>query len=201
MTRSHFRRFQTAEYGTFSVETVLVFPLLVWALSAMFIFWDGFKVNNNAISATYTLADLVSRQTSPITEEFVDGLDTLYTQIVENRNDNELRVTVVQLALGDDPDVDPPELKLIWSDGTAGLPDRTDIVDIQQMVPLMAVGATMIMVETRTVWEPPLDWEIGGMTFENISFTSPRFVPQVKFDDGSDDSGGLQFDDGDGGST
>lgn len=198
MLRTPFKRFARKEDGTFSVETVLIYPLLIWALSAMFIFWDGFKVNNNAISATYTVADLISRQTSPITDDFVNGLDTLYSVIAENREDNDLRVTVVQLTEGDNPVVDPPELELVWSYGTAGLPKRENINDVKNIVPLMAVGATMIVVESRTVWEPPLDWNIGGMTFENITFTSPRFVPQIKFDDGTGDSGGIGFDDGDG---
>lgn len=198
MPVSKLARFKGDEAGTFSVETVLVYPLLIWALSAMFIFWDGFKVNNNAISATYTVADLISRQTSPITPAFVGGLDNLYDVIAENRDDNEIRVTVVQLRQGDNPVVDPPVLELVWSYGTSGLPERDDIDDVRALVPLMAVGATMIVVETRTKWEPPLDWDIGGMTFENITFTSPRFVPQIKFDDGSGDGGGISFDDGDG---
>ncbi len=184
------KQFRRAEDGTFSVETVIVFPLLIWALTAVLVFWDGYKVNNNAISGTYTVADLVSRQIAPVDDDFIDGLDKLYTRIVQNRHANDVRVTVVRMNQGADPSVDPPILQLVWSQGTEGLPRRDNIADVRNRVPLMAVGTSMVMVETRSVWIPPLSWEIDGkwigrIDFGNVSFTSPRFVPQVKYDDGT----------------
>ncbi|MXQ07064.1 hypothetical protein GQ651_04320 [Alphaproteobacteria bacterium GH1-50] len=193
---SAIRRFRAFEDGSLSVETVLIFPLLAWALSAMLVFWDGFKVNNNAIAATYTVADLVSRQTSPITDDFVKGADKLYAKIVQNNNDNELRLTVVQMSESTTPGGDP-EPRLVWSHGTSGLPAREKIEDITAMVPLMAVGTSMIMVETASDWTPPFDIDFASMTFRNVFFSSPRYVPQVKFDNGGDDSIGFVYDDGD----
>lgn len=193
---SQIRAFLRREDGTYSVETVLIFPLLFWAFGAMFVFWDGFKLNNNAVSATYTVADLVSRQTSPITTGFVSGLDDVFEKIVEGRSDSELRVTVVRMVLGPDPINDPTDIELVWSHGTDGLPGLLNADGLDTTLPLMAVGASIIMVETEARWDPALDWIIPGQTFQNRVFTSPRFVPQVKFDDGSDTAGGIGVDDG-----
>lgn len=189
-------RFFGLETGSLSVETVLVFPLLAWGFGAMFVFWDGFRLNNSAISGTYTVADLVSRQTAPVTPAFVNGLDDVFTQIVDNNLENELRVTVVRMAVGPDPVLQPTKLELVWSHGTPGLPKHETVESLGDAFPLMALGATMVMVESETPWTPPLRGVLPGRTFRNRVFTSPRFVPQIKFDDGTDPGGGISLDDG-----
>jgi hypothetical protein len=193
---NQFRQFVHREAGTFSVETVLVFPLLFWAFGAMFVFWDGFKLNNNAISGTYTVADLVSRQTSPITPTFLTGIDSVFERIVQTRQGTELRVTVVRMAVGPDPVLQPTRLELVWSKGTQGMAGLSNADNLDDILPLMAVGASIIMVETEAGWTPPLTWIVRDRTFKNRVFTSPRFVPQVKFDDGSGLGGGTTLDDG-----
>lgn len=191
------RRFFRRETGSFSVETAIIFPILLWGFGAMFVFWDAFKLKNNAISATYTVADLVSRQTAPITPGFVGGLDDVFTKIAGNRLENQVRVTVVRMAVGPDPVNDPTELQLIWSHGTDSLPAVTDAAQIEGLMPLMAVGASMIMVETRVEWASPLGMFLPELTFGNRVFTSPRFVPQITFDDGTGiGGGGSNLDDG-----
>jgi Flp pilus assembly protein TadG len=63
------RRFLKSENGSYSVEAVIIFPILLWALGATFVFWDVYKLRNNAAAGTYTVADLVSRQTDAIDAE------------------------------------------------------------------------------------------------------------------------------------
>ena len=54
------------EKGSFSVEAILMFPMLVWAFMAMYVFFEGLRESNINLKATYTVADLLSRETDLI---------------------------------------------------------------------------------------------------------------------------------------
>lgn len=191
-------RFFRSERGSYSVEAVIMFPLLLWALSATFVFWDVFKLRNNSVAATYTIADMVSRQTQAVDTSFVGGLDTLYRALLGENRPVDLRVTVFRMDPGPDPVTDPTELALVWSSGSTNLPAILDPAPLEDELPILAVGATLIMVESSVAWSPPLSGILPQLDLTNRVFASPRFVPQIDFDDGSGSLGGEGApDDGD----
>ena len=49
-------------------------------------------------------------------------------------------------------------------------------------LPLMVDEERQILVETRTVYEPPFTVGLSQQTLRTFVFTRPRFAPQVLFD-------------------
>ncbi len=168
-----------------SVEAVIIFPLLMWAYAAMFVYWDAFKSQNINLKATYTIADLISRYECPLLQADIDGMNSVYSYLIRSDLGNDIRVTVVSMGVADDGVT--PELDLEWSEGTGDLLGYDNIDHIQGKLPIMANGDQLILVDSVMNWEPPLtfaliDLGLGDMTFGNSVFTAPRFVPQVLFD-------------------
>ena len=46
-------------------------------------------------------------------------------------------------------------------------------------LPKMADGETLILVETKSVYNPPLNVGLGDLDIETFIFTRPRFAPQL----------------------
>lgn len=165
--------------GTLSVETVLIFPLLVWAFGATLVFWDAYKTNGALVSATNVVGDLVSREgDKTIDNDYLNGLDLLLAQLVPDAADTDVRISVVELRPGVGKD-DPPFHALIGSEGTGRLPDRENIDDLADIIPNMAVSASLILVETQAGWSPFLDGVLGARAMESFAFVSPRFDSTV----------------------
>ncbi|MEL6169286.1 MAG: hypothetical protein AAFR35_11380 [Pseudomonadota bacterium] len=182
-------RFRHSEKGTLSVEAVMVFPMLLWAYAAMFIYWDAFKAQNINLKATYTVADLISREVLPITDTYIDGMNEVYEFLIRREDGNNLRVTTVSMAI--DPASDPAdpdvEHRLCWSRATGDMAPIDDIGLLTNRLPIMAPGDTLIVVETEMTWTPPFNfvlWDTGlsEAEYTNLVFTSPRFAATVHVD-------------------
>lgn len=171
------RRFRRSERGALSVETVIMFPILLWAYGAMFVYWDIYKTLNMNLKATYTIADLISREPDPMTPAYIDGASGIYRYLLRSQDDGDIRVTVV--SMDSDAVTGAPFLKFEWSYGTAGLPSRTDLTGIIGEIPIMALGDNLIIVESSVPWDPPMLFGLEPRQITNRVFTSPRFVPQV----------------------
>lgn len=181
---SKFKSFRRAQDGTLSVEALIVLPMLLWAVGAMFIYWDAFKTHNVNIKAGYTVADLISRETGPLDASYIDGMNNIYEFLIRRGRNNELRVSVVSFTQEDE---DAPIVKnLSWSYATGDLAEHTDIADIADKLPTLNPGEELIVVETEMTWNPPIGMDIWVPTLDTMQmrelvFTTPRFVPQVVF--------------------
>lgn len=165
-----------------SVEAVIIFPLLMWAYAAMFVYWDAFKSQNINLKATYTIADLISRYECPIMNADIEGMNSVYSYLIRSDNGNDIRVSVVSMGVADDGVT--PELDLEWSYATGVMTKYDNLDNVQGKLPIMATGDQLILVDSTMNWEPPLtfaliDLGLGNMTFGNSVFTAPRFIPQV----------------------
>ena len=181
MLRPLLRRFKTEEEGALSVETVIVFPILVWALAATFVFWDAYKARNINLKATYTVADMISREVDPIQPGYIHGMNRVFQFLIGSDDGNDLRVTVVKLGLATDGKT--PEYKLEWSYGTSeALTPITDFTALRSKLPMMSVGDQLIIVESQMRWEPVFGIGLTERDMNQYVFASPRFVPQVKFE-------------------
>lgn len=193
MMRSLLRRFRRSEKGSLSVEAVLIFPILLWAYAALFIYWDAFKTQNLNLKAAYTVADLLSRQSQPITPSFVDGMNTIYAFLIRKNTSNDIRVSVVRF-VEDPADPDgPPLMGLAWSEATGTYSGHSTIEPLKDKLPMMPEGDELIVVETRMTWEPPINFslEYVGLStrdFTNLVFTSRRSVGVTCWDADGDRS-------------
>ena len=182
------------ESGSFSVEAVLMFPLLVWAFIAMFVFFEGLRESNINLKATYTISDLLSRETELIDQTFVDGMSNVYSWLTRSRNDVELRVTVVRYDQSEDKHI----MVCSLAAGTATLTQGEVETTVSPYVPIMADADTAIVVEAWTTYTPILEIGLVESEIHNLVVTSPRFADKMDCA-GVGDGGGSVHDDGTGG--
>jgi Flp pilus assembly protein TadG len=175
------RRFRRSETGSFTAEFVVIFPLLVWSYTAMFVFWDAFKTQNVNLKATYTIADMISREPRTINADYIDGARTIYAALASGTQNQRVRVSLVRNCL--EPD-GTAALSLEWSVATAGALPYTQISQVENIVPMLAVNDKVVVVSTLTDWRPLFTAGLSAMTLSETVVTSPR-LPQINFDGGS----------------
>jgi hypothetical protein len=170
------RRFLRSERGSFTVETVVIFPLLVWAYTAMFVFWDAFKTQNVNLKATYTIADMVSREQAQICDDYMLGARSIYSFLSPGRANHQLRVTSVRQVRDSDDNV----AWEFWSYATPGMQPYTEYDQFESIVPIMADFDSILIVSTATDWTPIFNAGLPAMTLSETVVTSPRFSPQIE---------------------
>ena len=186
------RQFAKKEDGSYSAEAMLLFPLMAWAYIGMFIFFDAYRQQNVNLKASYTVGDMLSRETDLINDAYLDGMNKVLDYLTYSRHDTYLRVTVVYY------DADTDKHMLVWSEGTRGKPSLNQEEVTAQLtphIPIMADTDTAIVVETWAAYEPIATVGIPPRSFDNIVVTSPRFAPQLNFE-GYGDGTGTTHDDG-----
>ena len=112
-----FKRSVRDERGSISVEAILMFPMLAWAFMAMFVFFEGLRESNITLKATYTVADLLSREADPddpLTEDDLVGMNAIYAWLTRSTEPVQLRVSVVRYDAASNSHI------RIWSRGVNG---------------------------------------------------------------------------------
>ncbi len=169
-------RFLRNERGSFTVEAVVIFPLLVWAYTAMFVFWDAFKTQNINLKATYTIADMLSREQEVICTGYVQGARSIYAFLAAGDANHQLRVTSVRQV----PDANGDPSYEFWSYATEGLSPYTQSTQFAPIVPIMANYDSVIIVTAATDWSPLFNVGLPAMTLSETVVTSPRYSPQLQ---------------------
>ena len=199
-----YRNALSDERGSFSVEAVLMFPMLVWAFMGMYSFFEGLRESNINLKATYAIADVLSRETEEITDVYLENMNTIYEWLARTDDDTMMRVSVVIW------DETSEQHTLYWSRGVNGredLPAELVKTNITPHVPIMADQASAIVVESWVDHNPimlpvndfPL-FKMLGLGWEpteiyKIVVVSPRFVDQLKFEGMGDGTGSTHDDD------
>jgi Flp pilus assembly protein TadG len=186
------RRFGRDEAASMSVEAALIAPLLFWAFLATFTYFDVYRVKNVAMKSNYAISDLLSRETNVIDMDYLTGTKNLYRYLTQADSSSWLRVSVVHCtdgcAVAGGPNEGERTLEADWSRATDGKPtfSDADIMDhFDNIIPLIATGERVIIVETTMDYDPPFSATLTGITdqtFRDIVMTRPRFAPQLCFD-------------------
>lgn len=180
------------ESGSFSIEAMLMFPMLTWGYIAMYTFFEGLREHNINLKAAYTVADLLSRETEVIDQSYLNGMNGIFGWLTRSNNAVSLRVTVVRY------DADADNHVLEWSRGTNGrisLNQEQMRASLSPHIPILADADTAIVVETWAHYSPPIDMGMEAQDIYNVVVTAPRFAEQLRFD-GVGDGTGTAHDDG-----
>lgn len=173
-----FKQYLSDTSAAVSFEAVIVFPILVWAWVGTFAFFDAYRVYNTSIKATFTIADLISRQTSTVYGYDIEGMAGMLQSMIRDTDGVEMRVTqILRTTTG--------EYQVDWSHGTgtqaelftASLPGMTD------RLPDIANGERVVLVESFIDYDPAFNVGLNDLTFENFTLTRPRYAGQVPYDD------------------
>ena len=175
--------------GAVTVETVIVLPVLVWTFVAMAVFWDAYRAGTVALRATYTIGDLVSRETRCLDQGYLDGLRGVFDSLAASGRPGGVgrdgpsairvswvreRITNVESRDGE-PDLVTTETELQASYVSGAIAPVAALGDIEDLVPPLAPGDQLIVVQTSVPWTPVMDVGLIARDFEGVATTRHRF--------------------------
>ncbi|WP_156800941.1 TadE/TadG family type IV pilus assembly protein [Oceaniovalibus guishaninsula] len=160
------------ESGTLSLEAVIVFPLLIWATLGMYVFFDAFRSSSDSERAAYAISDMLSREKSYVTPEYLTALHNVQKVLSNARFDTRIRTSVIGWNKA------AADYQLRWSktSGSLGALQQSDLqaATLRARLPLIADGDQMILLETFTDYSPPVNFGLDPMTLENFVVVRPR---------------------------
>ncbi len=177
-----------SQRGSLSVEMVLAVPMLFWAITAIYVFFDAYRAQYESFRANYTISDMLSRQTDAIDVNYLNGLDKVFRFMTgADRSGSWVRISVVRCT-SDCTVEDDRILQWDWSHGSNGARDLTaaDMPRLAQQIPLLAQGDRLIVVETAMHYEPLFAKALRSFPSRDVVslvVTRPRFAPQLLWDD------------------
>lgn len=182
-------RFARARDGSLSVETAIILPLLCMVYVGSFVWFDAFRMQNINLKATYTIADMISRESEGVDQDYFDAMEKIYDYLTYGDYPTQLRLSIIECT-ADCGDEDLRVLEVCWSKATTGraILKTSDIQFNSDIVPLFPKGDEIIVAETFMSYTPAFNVGLGHQIFENVVFTAPRMPGQMKFlHSGSDD--------------
>lgn len=180
--KSLLTRFRKETNGVVTVEMVVTMPLLIWALAATYDYFEIHRHRAVREKATYTIADMFSREQAPVTTAYVDGARDLFNAITNDDDPVQIRVSVVTF------DGDTQQYRVVWSriGGAGALVPLTDS-DVQSgaiPLPAMIPGQQLVMVNSLSTFNPAFNVGLSSnMPVETSQFMNLRFAPQLCFED------------------
>lgn len=179
--KSTLTRFRQEERGAMTTEAVIILPVLIWWLLGSLVFFDAYQARSINLKASYTISDLVSRNTEgKIATTDIVGLDKLFTYLTSGHGtDGALRITMVYCS--ENCDTEARTLRRDWSYATGGKAELSDgdIARYKDAVPQAPQGERLIMVETYMTYEPVFNVGLDDSGYQNTVLTRPRFTPTI----------------------
>jgi len=178
--KAPFRRFADEDDGSVAMEAILIWPLLLWAYGASFVYFDAFRAKNLALKAAYTVSDTISREYNALDVDYIDTMYDMVNILSNSKHKSKMRITMVQYRESD------KKYLVVWSKarGTS-YPEltTTTLQTLDPAFPVMPDGEQIIMVETKALYEPFLKVGLGVVEHTNTIFTRPRFVAHICYED------------------
>lgn len=177
--KSRFRSYLRDEDGVVLAETLIILPLLVWVLVALFVYWDVWRTVNVSQKAAYSIADLLSRQEDPIPVDFIPDMQNVLTFLTPGSPLVSMRVTSFEY------DEEDEEYCLLLSQTTTEAIQPLTEAAIQpwrgSRIPTLSDRESVFVVETWVNHVPRFDAGVmnvapglGQMTFGEFIVTRPR---------------------------
>lgn len=164
--------------GSVAVEATMVFPVFVWVYLGMFVYWEAFRVENTNTKAAYLLADVLSREFNPLTDDYIDGMGNLYAFLTRDRFPTSIRVSSIGW------DATNGKYVVLWSRATNGGTQLVsdDVADKGDVLPVIPAGDTVILVETRLDYVPTFNIGLDPRQMTQFVYMRPRFISAVPFE-------------------
>ena len=168
-----FSRWRRDERGASAIEFALLAPILLVVLIGTVTLFDMFRNAQNVEKATFTVGDILSRQTT-VSQTQLTGLLSLVKHMVGTADDGGLRVSSISKASG--------TLKLDWSKVVGNAVIVTGQAIPYDLVPDMADGDSVLLTESFVPHGAfAQGFGLDNITFKNRSVHRPRFVSAIKF--------------------
>jgi hypothetical protein len=159
--------------GSLVLETIIMLPLLLWALMAMITYWDAFRSINRLEKASFALADTLSRQSEPMPVASVAEWNNVVTYMLSHDQVAQVRVSSYQWVNSRN------RFEVRWSRSSDPLRPALTTTTLQPlagMIPLMADTEFGVLTETWVDYQPRLE-----VPFMNVIGVQPttlsKFIP------------------------
>lgn len=168
--------------GSMMVESVLSLPLLFWVMAATFEFFEVHRYKSAREKATYTVADILSRENSAvgITSTYLDNALVLFNEMSNDDATNQIRVSVVRFNGTDN------KYEISWSHtrGTGPMTPLTtsDVQNAHATLPILDNGEEVVLVESESHYKPLFDVGLEDFVIDTRLFTAIRFAPQLCYE-------------------
>ena len=184
-----FRSYLRDEDGLILAEGLIMMPLLIWALVAMFIYWDVFRTINMTQKAAYSVADLLSRQKTTIPLAYANGLQNVMNFLTPGGHPVKMRITSFECnaptgAKTCSPTTGPHKFFFSYSsqNKVTTLMTQTTIQNWKATkIPTLNNGESVFVVETTVEYKAQLQTALAGLlvgvqnnTFGEFIVTRPR---------------------------
>ncbi len=195
------KKFRSEQTGSMSVEAVFAFPMLLWAATGTFTFFDAYKAQNATYRANYTISDMLSRETNSVDYNYISGLFKVFRYMTMADQDGSwIRVSQLQ-CVSSCADEEARVLAFDWSRGVNGARNLTeaDFGFYADKIPLLAQGDRLVLIETSLTYQPPFANALVSFPERELVshvVTRPRFAPQILWDPAYDPSDGGGHQDG-----
>lgn len=171
-------KFFRREDGSLSIEAVFALPMLMWVGLVMIVTFDAFRQLNAGQKATYTVADMLSREQIEIDANYMTAALETFEYLTNGNGNNALRITVIRRE--QDPITGALSYSCQWSQGVGGIAGHPDLDPIEDRLPEMAVGDEMIFVEGQHEWSPGFSVGLTSYRFGDVALSIHRDA-QLKF--------------------
>jgi hypothetical protein len=170
--------FNDDETGVIAIELVLVVPILVWCLLSTFVYFDVFRVESNSTRAALTVADMFSREETPITNNYLNGARDLLRTLTFEEDEPDYRITVYRYQSSNDRYYRVWSRNRGWPDGSMSGAEVSALGDANRL-PIMANGDQAVLLETRTEYDAPFTIGLGPFTttdLDDVTFTTFNII-------------------------
>ena len=176
-----FRRFARDERGAILLETIIMLPVLIWALLAMAAYWDAYRTVNRQQKAVYAVADVIARQRT-VTTTYVDAMDNVVNYMLDDNQTVKLRLTSVGW------DESSQKFTVKWSrspDNKMVALTNTTLQPLAPKIPKMTASSTIVLLETELGYVPNINvgvnnsMGIQAQTLRQFIVTRPRFSDKI----------------------
>lgn len=169
-------RFRDDSRGSVMMELIFAAILTNMILAAFFVWWDAFQAKSRVEKTAYTISDLISRQRgTTLTRPLIDGMERTAEFLLMDDQNGRLRVSQVSRTSGVVSST--TGLVVNWTYSPCGaLPPITQDPNFNlSMVPMLAVGSSVIIVELVVPFQPEYTIGIEATTFRRTVMALPRF--------------------------
>lgn len=175
------RDFAGRSEGTAVMEAVMILPVLLMAWVGLYAFWEAYNARTTLQKATFTAADMLSREMVPVTDSYMNGLDSVMEYLVQSRFDVASRFTAYTKTGPNDTDV-----TVDWSySPNAAMPALTTAT-LQARVanlPVLGLGTTALVVDTSMNYSVPtgvpfITYAVPSAFSTNMVLL-PRYLPKL----------------------
>ncbi len=171
-------KFLRKEDGAVAIEAAIILPAVFLAFLAVFTVFDAYRQYAMHQKAAYTISDMISRETVPLDNQYLDGAHSLFDTLTRDPQQSSIRVSVLRFNEAEG------SMVMDWtqSRGFAGQLNPNDVKDWDDILPKMVDDERIIIVETWAKYVPPFQTGMGTPEIHNFIFTRPRYAPQVLFE-------------------